>query len=686
MIKLLRSPLFWLGLVIKLVIIFTFSSPMVTDFFAPFIESSIGSLTLDPWASWLKSYGSPLAFSYGYGMWIPFLPLALIGEKFGVSIALTYELTLLFGDFALLCVLNSLLVTRQRLVLFAYWLSPVVILTSYGLGLNDILPVLFLMIAVLYLRRHQMFLCGCALSLAISAKLSMVMVAPFFILYLCNNKSLRHLLGDFGFGLVACLCLLVIPFVLSSAGVSMLLANPGMSEILSLSMKVSKDSVVYFLPTFFFTILYLVWKARRLNFDLFMSICGIVFLSLVVLMPSASGWFIWAVPFLVFYQANTGRRSVMLISLYSAIFVMSILSKDSFYLNNGQILDFSSFLPAYYDISQIQKYLSVIDTGIFVIGIVLALRMWRESISDNDFFRKTRQPIIIGIAGDSGAGKDTVSEAISGLFGNHSITTLSGDDYHIWDRHKPMWQVMTHLNPMANDLEGFKRDLMSLTDGKSITARHYDHTTGKMSKLFKISSNDFIISSGLHSLYLPQLRDCYDLKIYLDIDEDLRRYFKIQRDVGVRGHPLEKVIESLNIRESDAEKFIRSQKKYADLLLSLQPIHPSILHNSSLDISRQLKLVVTSRNGLSESTLQRALVGLCGLHVDIIAGDYGSEVSMSIEGDVSKEDISMAAMMACPGIFEFLDIYPKWRDGMSGIMQLITMCHIDQVFAQRDIK
>ena len=114
-------------------------------------------------------------------------------------------------------------------------------------------------------------------------------------------------------------------------------------------------------------------------------------------------------------------------------------------------------------------------------------------------------------AGDSGAGKDTFADAMSRLFGNHSIVGLSRDDYRLWDRHKPMWQVMTHLNPMANDLEGFSRDLATLTDGERYQARHYDHSIGKMSRLLKIQSNDFIIE-GLHNLYLPQLKMATILK------------------------------------------------------------------------------------------------------------------------------------------------------------------------------
>lgn len=681
----IQSPFFYLGLFFKIIMILLISPAAVTDWYVPFLDNSIAMGSLDPWSSWLQNSGSLLAFPYGYSMWVTFLPLILLSQIFGLPLEYGYELTLLISDFALLCVLSQILKGRQRLVLFAYWLSPVVILASFGLGLNDVIPSLYLMIAILFLNKQRLKLTGVFFALAISAKLSMLVVFPFLILYLHNNKPLRQLIYDFSIGFTATLAIVGLPFVLSSSGMMMLFGNPDMSDILGLSFEVSKGAVVYFLPILFVAILYFIWKVRRLNFDLFMAISGVVFLILVVLMPAASGWFVWTIPFLVFYQAISGRTSVLIIAVFSVFFVLSSLFKEKFYLINGSTLDLGLVLSES-KLVRPEQILSIIDTGIFAIGIVLAIRMWREAINDNDFFRKSREPLVIGIAGDSGAGKDTFSDAISGLFGDHSIATLSGDDYHLWDRYKPMWQVMTHLNPMANDLEGFSHDLVSLKDGKSIRARYYNHVTGKMSKQVKIESNDFIIASGLHALYLPQLRDCYNLKIYLDIDEDLRRYFKIKRDVGVRGHSLERVLESLEARESDSNKFIRSQKRHADLVLSLQPVRPQILSESGIDVSRQLKVVATTYNGLSELTLNRVLVGLYGLHVDMIVSNDGSEVSMTIEGEASKEDIGMAAKIICPNIFEFFDINPKWCDGVLGIMQLIAVSHINQVLTKRFIK
>ncbi|MDG1164301.1 MAG: hypothetical protein P8N61_02900 [Porticoccaceae bacterium] len=680
-----QSPFFYFGLVIKIFIIMVVSPAAVTDWYGPFLDNSIVSFGLDPWLSWLENSGSLRAFPYGYSMWLTFLPLTILSKAVGLPIEYGYQLTLLICDFGLLCVLNRMLADRTRLVLFAYWLSPVVIVVSFGLGLNDVVPALYLMLSILCLNRQRLKFTGIFFALAVSAKLSMLIVFPFLILYLYNNKPLRQLIYDFSLGFIVTLLFVGLPFLVSSSGMIMLAGNQEMLSILGLSFEVSKGEVIYFLPICFSAIVYFVWCAKRLNFDLFMAISGVVFLVIVVLMPTASGWFVWTVPFLVFYQAMSGRASVVIISVFSGIFVLSTLLKEKFYLVNGSALDISSIL-ANTEFFLSAQLVAIIDTGIFAIGFILAIRMWREAVNNNDFFRNSRQPFVVGIAGDSGAGKDTFSDSISGLFGDHSIATLSGDDYHLWDRHKPMWQVMTHLNPTSNDLEGFSRDLASLTDGKSIHARYYDHLTGKMSKHVKIESNDFIIASGLHALYLPQLRACYDLKIYLDIDEDLRRYFKIKRDVGVRGHSLERVLASLEARESDSNRFIRSQKPHADLVLSLRPIRAQILNTPGVDVSRQLKVVATTRNGLSELQLHRVLVGLCGLHVDMVVSNDGSELSMTVEGEVSSADISMAAKIICPNIFEFFDINPEWCDGVSGIMQLIAVSHINQILTKNLIK
>lgn len=683
MLDLIKNPIFYIGLAIKITLILVISPLAITEWYSPFLENSMIYGSIDPWSSWQDISGSMYAFPYGYAMWFTLLPISFLCFLLELPYEIGYELTILICDFALLCVLNSLIINRQKLILFSYWLSPVIILASYGLGFNDVIPALFLMISILFLYRSKLVVSGIFFAIAISAKLSMIVVLPFLILYLFKNKPLRHLILNFLLGLSITIVILGIPFILSTSAMEMLVGNPEMSKILSLSVTLTKDISVLILPIVFSIILYYIWRVRRLNFDLFMAINGVIFLIIIVLMPSSSGWFIWAIPFLIFYQATSGRTAVIIVGVFSILFVLEILYSEIFYLYSNITLNIGSYLN---DIGSMNNLVDIINTGIFIIGIILIVRLSRESISGNDFFRKTRQPFVIGIAGDSGAGKDTFSDSISNLFGMHSVATLSGDDYHLWDRNKPMWQVMTHLNPMANNLEGFCGDLIALTDGKHIQARHYNHSTGKMSKLHQIKSNDFIIASGLHALYLPQLRDCYNLKVYLDIDENLRRFFKIKRDVNERGHKLSDVLASLDRREADSKKFIHSQKAHSDLIFSLQPIWSRTLDDLSIEVSDQLKLIVKTTNSSSDLILNRALVGLCGLHLDTSLSNDGSKVNTTIEGEVSGDDIAMAAKMVCPEIFEFMDINPKWNGGVTGIMQLVTLCYINQALVKRFAK
>lgn len=518
---------------------------------------------------------------------------------------------------------------------------------------------------------------------AISAKLSMIVALPFFVIYLFNNRALRKRLADFllGFGLSA--LLLQGPFFASATGIQMLLGNPEMGKIYQLAIGLAGNVSVYLVPLSYLIMLYLAWRVRRLNFDLFQATLGMAFLLIVLITPASPGWFVWCLPFLALYQAMSGRMAIFLVGVFSAAYVLSTLLVTQLQFANGR--DFALGAALHIPGQLGSHTASLLHTGMVAIGLVLAIRIWREAISRNDFFRLSRKPFVVGVAGDSGAGKDTFADAITGLFGDHSVVKLSGDDYHLWDRQKPMWQVMTHLNPIANDLEGFCNDLLSLTDGKSVLSRHYDHQTGRMTKPFRVKSNDVIIASGLHALYLPLLRECYNLKIYLDINEGLRRHFKLKRDVLQRGHTVERVLGSFEKREPDSECFIRPQSNHADLILSLQPIHPRILEDLDDKHPLRLKLVVETKNGFNELSMHRVLVGVCGLHVDIVVGNDGADVKMTIEGEVSSDDVAMAAEVLCPRALEFLDIPPKWQDGMLGLMQIITLSHISQALTKRFI-
>ena len=678
--KILLNPLFLLGLFVRLTLIFVVWPLPVTEWYVPFLDASTVHFNLDPWTVWFDQGSAFAAFPYGYVMWLIFVPLIFFCKVLSLPLFYGYSGTLLAADFALLLLLRKIIPGRDRLLLVTYWLSPIVIGASYLFGFNDLIPVLFLVFSIYFIRHSKFTLSGLACIAAISAKMSMVLALPFFLIYLWNNRTLRQFLKKFLKGLLIGASVALLPFLFSNPGVNMLFNNPEMGKIFRLAFNLGDNTVIYLVPLVYLLMLYAAWRVRRLNFELFHAMLGMAFLWVVLMTQASPGWFIWAIPLLVTYQAMSDRVAVALAAIFSALYVLVGL----WYAPHGfPAFEQTVLGPFHFSLQVNGKVASLVHTAMVASGIILGVRIWRETVNRNDYFRLSRKPFVIGIAGDSGAGKDTFSDAIKGLFGSHSVVTLSGDDYHIWDRPKPMWQVMTHLNPMANDLERFSNDLVALTNGRSIQSSHYDHQAGRMSRPVSVKSNDIIIASGLHALYLPILRECYNLSVYLDMDDGLRRYFKLQRDVHQRGHKIENVLASFERRESDSARFIRTQASHADLVLSLQPIHPCMLENLSGKHSLCFKLVMRSRHGLNELSLNRVLIGICGLHADMVVSNDASEVELTIEGETSAQDIALAAQMLCPRIFEFLDVHPQWQDGVIGLMQLITLAHINQALTRR---
>lgn len=676
-----KSPLFVAGLLIRLILILLVLPTPVDQWYVPFLNTSINTFTLDPWQGWLSQGGTPLAFPYGYAMWLFLLPLCLLCKVFSLPITYGYGLSIAIADFGLLILLRKLLKSKDQMLLAIYWLSPISLIASYCLGYNDIIPVFLLVLATYYVREHCLGLSGFLVTAAISAKLSMILALPLFLIYLFNNRSLRQVISRFMMGLSVGFGIFFLSFLWSRAGLGMIMDNPEIDKIYQLSVRLVGDTVMYLVPLSYLLMLYAAWRIKRINFELFNAILGMIFLLVVLLTPATLGWFIWILPLLVTYQASGDRAAIYLTSFFSVLYVVSAILifgaqhlkvfMQSIGIVNAQILNV--------------HLESITHTALVATGIILGLRIWRDTVTQNDFFRLSRKPFVIGIAGDSGAGKDTFVTAITDLFGTHSVAAITGDDYHLWDRHQPMWQVLTHINPAANDLESFARNLIALTDGKTIHTNHYDHNTGKMGRPFKVHSNDIIIASGLHALYLPILRECYDLSIYLNVDEDLRTYFKIQRDTKRRGYSIKSVLEAIAKRKPDSEKFIKPQEDYADLIFNLRPINSSELFNADDKNPPRLKLVVKSRHSFNELSLNRVLIGVCGLHVDMNANHDISEVELSIEGETTAHDVKMAAQLICPQIFEFLDLQPKWQNGVLGLMQLITLSHINQSLTRRFI-
>jgi phosphoribulokinase len=180
----------------------------------------------------------------------------------------------------------------------------------------------------------------------------------------------------------------------------------------------------------------------------------------------------------------------------------------------------------------------------------------------------SHRPIILGIVGDSAAGKTTLTRGIAQVLGTENVTVICTDDYHRYDRKQRAELGITALNPDCNYLDVMQQHLTLLRTGQPILKPIYNHDTGEFDPPEYIKPNRFVIVEGLLGYSTRGARDCYDVKVYLAPPEPLRTEWKVKRDTLKRGYTEEQVIKALEKREPDSEQFIRPQRKWADVIVT----------------------------------------------------------------------------------------------------------------------
>ncbi|MBE8540631.1 phosphoribulokinase [Geoglobus acetivorans] len=182
---------------------------------------------------------------------------------------------------------------------------------------------------------------------------------------------------------------------------------------------------------------------------------------------------------------------------------------------------------------------------------------------------------LIGIAGDSGSGKTTFAEGIRRMF-HGRVAAFSMDDYHTLSRKERFERGITPLNPEMTDLELFREHLLMLKCGKAIEKPVYDHSLGERRCCERFEPGEIVIAEGLHTLY-EGLNELYDYRIFVDPAREIKRTWKLKRDVEERGYRREDVIREIIQREPDYKRFVDFQKIYADTIVK---IYPSMLKSS----------------------------------------------------------------------------------------------------------
>jgi uridine kinase len=685
-----RNPWFWLGLVVKLGFVALVTPVTQSEWFYPFVSNALAHGDVNLWQSYLDNAPADaprFPFPYGPVMAVAFLPLTAAGQwldgdfETASYFAIGFRLTLLLFDFAVLVMLLKLWPSLRRQLIWFFWLSPLAIYITYWHGQLDIVPVAFILGAFAALKYVRAVRAGLVMALAVAAKLSMLAALPPTLIYLWRNKRLHYLRWRYVAAFVCACAIFLAPFLYMPGFQEMVLANPEMQRLYELKFDLGTHAAVYLAPLLYVLALYALWRMPRISFDLLFAASGLLFFVLIISTAAPVGWYLWLLPFLAWRQAQARTESRILIGLFSLVVVCGHLALSTGADTPLGLINGPSLLMDWGMAPSARLY-ALWQTAITILGCILMWQMQRETIRQNDYFRLSQRPLAIAIAGDSGSGKDQFAHRLTDLFGTHSVSHLSGDNYHLWDRDGPRWKNLTHLNPRANDLQGFTEDVRALVERRAVLVRQYDHKLGRYVAPRLQKSNDVVIVTGLHALYDERLRPRLAVRIYLDTDDGLRRYWKLRRDVNERGHEMKKAEDTLKRRKIDAENFIQPQKDHADLILALQPIHPERL-KADKNAEIHTRLYAVARQGLYHEHLALHLVGLCGLHVRMTPSPDLREVEWEIEGDVSAEDIAFTAQKILPHFAEMLDNNPRWSGGMAGVMQLFALAHIDSNLRNR---
>ncbi len=177
------------------------------------------------------------------------------------------------------------------------------------------------------------------------------------------------------------------------------------------------------------------------------------------------------------------------------------------------------------------------------------------------------RPIMLGIVGDSASGKTTLSKGLVRLLGEDAVTHICTDDYHKYDRRQRAERGITPLNPECNYLDIMAQHLQCLRLGEPILKPVYQHHDGTFGPLTYLAPESFTVVEGLLGYHTEEMRTAYDVKVYLDPPESLRRQWKVDRDCSKRGYTTDEVLADLDRREPDSEAFIRPQRRNADMVV-----------------------------------------------------------------------------------------------------------------------
>ncbi|XP_053178281.1 uridine-cytidine kinase 2-A [Scomber japonicus] len=191
-----------------------------------------------------------------------------------------------------------------------------------------------------------------------------------------------------------------------------------------------------------------------------------------------------------------------------------------------------------------------------------------------------RQPFLIGVAGGTASGKSSVCSKIMELLGQNEIdhhqrqvAILSQDSFYRVltpeQKAKALKGQFNFDHPDAFDNDLIIATLWDIKEGKTVHIPVYDFVThSRKEETVTVYPADVVLFEGILMFYAQDIRDLFQMKLFVDTDADTRLSRRVLRDMSERGRDLESILaQYITFVKPAFEEFCLPTKKYADVII-----------------------------------------------------------------------------------------------------------------------
>ena len=179
--------------------------------------------------------------------------------------------------------------------------------------------------------------------------------------------------------------------------------------------------------------------------------------------------------------------------------------------------------------------------------------------------------LIIGIAGGTGSGKTTVVQQIMNQLPDAEVGVLSQDSYYKLTGHLSYDEraLINFDHPRAIDFDLLVAHLNQLKAGQTIDQPVYSFVThDRTEDTISTHPRKVMLVEGILILVHAELRDLFDIKIFVHADADERLIRRLKRDIAERGRDMDEVLNRYQkTLKPMHEQFIEPTKAYADIII-----------------------------------------------------------------------------------------------------------------------